>query len=229
MRLVFSAQEAIIDELPDGEDEGRPMKFNYQYVQGAFKKALEEDRLKIAKAATAAVREAGETIQREGRRDIASAGFTSKRWQEGWRADMVSPKPGQPPTIDAAVLVRHRLAFASVFETGATIKGEPLLWLPIEQNLPPGRWSPRRYARDVGPLVSVNLPGKRPMLFGKRVRFEPGRARRRAMLGKIDVRERKPLFVGVPTVTLRRRFHIRDIVKRVVARLAEFYTKNMKV
>ena len=43
-----------------------------------------------------------------------------------------------------------------------TIAGRPLLWLPIEANLPAGVHSPKQYGRK---LVSVNIAGKPPLLF----------------------------------------------------------------
>ena len=74
-----------------------------------------------------------------------------------------------------------------MFERGATISGRPLLWLPLERNLPPGIHSPRQYG---GKLVSVNVAGKPPLLFDA---------------GK---RELGPLFVGVSQVNIRKRFDL---------------------
>ena len=54
------------------------------------------------------------------------------------------------------------MPFASVFERGVTIGGHPLLWLPIEQNLPAKVKSPKQYGKR---LISVNVAGKPPLLF----------------------------------------------------------------
>lgn len=204
------------------------MRFSYKYVKNQFRKGTEEWQRKIAAAATAAVREAGDVAQREGRANISSSGF-SARWQTGWRADMLSPKPGQEPTIDAAVLLHHRIGIASVFESGAKIQGKPLLWLPIEANLPPGRWTPRKYVQRMGPLKSINVPGRKPMLVrAKPLRRDAASKRRLERAGLSTSEKSVPLFVGVDAVSIRKRFRLIDITKRAASRLSEFYSKNLK-
>ena len=176
MKLVFSADEALLEKF------------------------LEKMEKKINAARAAAVKDAADEIVREGRANIAGAGF-SNRWQQGLQSRFFPNKGGDP-----AALIFHRIGFASVFEHGATISGKPLLWLPILANLPSGVKSPRRYG---GKLVSVNVAGKAPMLF------DPAD------------RKRGPLFVGVSTVTLRKRWNLTAIYQRVIDKLKALYERRI--
>src|SRR5436853_1031050 len=140
----------------------------------------------IAKAATAAIREAGEIAKRDGRASIAASGF-SRKWQNALRVNIYPP---QGDSLRPAAFIYHKIRYAGVFEEGAVIGGQPLLWLPLP-NVPLRRgrpMTPSQYARSVGPLVSVQRPGSPPLLFPK---YRSGRRRRNGTIGK----ERKPLFV----------------------------------
>ena len=82
-----------------------------------------------------------------------------------------------------------------------------MLWLPIEQNLPSGINSPKQYGKK---LVSVNIAGKPPLLF--------------------DAEDRSlgPLFVGMRSVTIRKRLDLTRIFSEAGARLFEFFEQRMK-
>lgn len=176
MKLVFSAQEGALDKL------------------------LEEIEQQINAARQGAVQDAANMAVREGRANIAAAGF-SRRWQNALKYNFY-PNEGDDP---AAVLF-DKIPFAGVFEFGAHIAGRPLLWLPIEDNLPQGVHSPKQYGR---PLASVNIAGKPPLMFDK---FD---------------RTRGPLFVGVRSVDIRKRFDLMRIFAAAVDRLQEFYQRRL--
>src|SRR5207253_846581 len=76
----------------------------------------------IAKAATAAVREAGEIAKRNGRASIAAAGF-SRKWQNALRVNVYPP---QGDSMRPAAFLFHKIRYAGVFEEGAVIGGKPL-------------------------------------------------------------------------------------------------------
>src|SRR3954465_6881555 len=126
-----------------------------------------------ARAAPAAVREAGEIAKRDGRASIAASGF-SRKWQNALRVNIYPP---QGDSMRPAAFVYHKIHYAGVFEEGAVIGGQPLLWLPLPTvPLRRGRpMTPSQYARSVGPLVSVQRPGAPPLLFPKQ---RKGRRRR---------------------------------------------------
>ncbi|RUV75923.1 MAG: hypothetical protein EOR30_17060 [Mesorhizobium sp.] len=65
-------------------------RFRYQAKPAEFAGAMFGIKDPIAFAATAAISEAGDIVKREGRADIAAAGF-SKRWQNALRVN-VYPK-----------------------------------------------------------------------------------------------------------------------------------------
>jgi uncharacterized protein DUF6441 len=175
------------------------MKFVFSAQEAALAEWLKDVEQQIEEAKAGAVQEAAEVMLAEGRANIASAGF-SGRWQAGLQSKFF---PGSNPSA----LIFHTIGFASVFERGVTISGKPLLWLPLERNLPAGIRSPRKYR---GKLVSVNVAGKPPLLFDA---------------GK---RELGPLFVGVSQVNIRKRFDLYRIFAQVAARMSEFYEKRIK-
>lgn len=176
MKLVFSAQEGALDQL------------------------LEDIEKQIYEAKAGAVQDAAALAIAEGRANVAGAGFPA-RWQEAVRSRFYPNKQSGDP----AAIVFDVIPFAGVFETGATIRGRPLLWLPLGDKA--GVRSPRQYP---GKLVSVNVRGKPPLLFDA------------------AKREVGPLFVGVRTVTLRRRLDIARIFKLAAARVGEFYEQRIK-
>lgn len=178
------------------------MNLTFSAQESAIKQALEEIEHEIVEAKEAAVRDAADLAVKEGRANISAAGFSS-RWQKA----LVSNFYPNEDTGDPAALIHHRIPFAGVFERGVTISGRPLLWLPIEQNLPRGIHSPKQYGQK---LVSVNIAGKPPLLFDAFNRL------------------RGPLFFGVRTVTLRKRFDLYRIFARAAEQMREFYERRIK-
>jgi len=177
VKLVFSAREGVLAEL------------------------LEDIEQQIVAAKEGAVQDAADLAVDEGRANISAAGFSS-RWQTALTSNFY-PNEGKDP----AALIFHRIPFAGVFERGVTISGRPLLWLPIEQNLPPGVRSPKQYGKK---LVSVNVAGKPPLLFDAFNRL------------------RGPLFFGTRTVDIRKRFDLYRIFARAAEQMRVFYERRIK-
>ena len=92
-------------------------------VAGAFFRAMTEGERPMAKAASAAVREAANLAKAGGRANIAAAGF-SRKWQNALRAKVYPPNRD---SINAAALIYHKVPYAEVFEEGAIIHGKPML------------------------------------------------------------------------------------------------------
>lgn len=178
---------------------------NFRFTAGDFRGAFVGNLDKMARAATAAMTETANAAKLAGRASIASAGF-SEKWQNSLRS-RVYPTSGN--SLSPAAIVFDNIQYSQIFQTGGTISGEPL-WLPIERNLPGSavKWTPRRYAQSVGKLVSVNIPGKPPMLF--------------------DAKLRVPVFVGISQVTLRKRFNVDEAVAEEAAKLPERYAAKLK-
>jgi len=168
-------------------------------------KAIRDRQKPVAEAAVASLREVASTSVQEGRKDIAAAGPNFREnWQKGLQYRTKGAKKDEAPSLQAQATIYHRYGIAGVFEHGATISGRPLLWIPTTRGGP----APKKSGKK---LVSATINGK-PMLFDA---------------GDHD-RHRKPLYVGVPSVTIRKRFHITEIVKRNVKKMAEFFIRNFK-
>jgi hypothetical protein len=103
-----------------------------------------------------------------------------------------------------SALIFHKYGFAGVFEHGATIQGKPLLWIPTKEGGP-------RASRSGKKLTSATVRGK-PMLFDANDRD----------------RQRKPLYIGVPSVRIPKKWRITEIVKEHAARLTAVFLKYLK-
>jgi hypothetical protein len=159
----------------------------------------------VAEAAVAALRETSANAVQEGRQDIARAGpGFRENWQKGLQYRTKGAKQGDTPSLQAKATIYHRYGIAGVFEHGATIQGKPLLWIPTTRGGP----APKKSGKK---LVSATVNGK-PMLFDKDDRN----------------RDRRPLYVGVPQVRIRKLFHITEIVKKHVAKIARIFIKHFK-
>ncbi|TIN76781.1 DUF6441 family protein [Mesorhizobium sp.] len=200
----------------------------------AWVKAMREKYKPIAKAATKAMNQVADNIKAQGRADIIAAGF-SRRWANAFRVN-VYPK-GQV-SAEAAALVYHKVPYADVFETGAVIQGSPFLWLPLP-DAPKGRGGRRiaasEYRKEIGhPLYAIKRPGKPPLL-GANIKSTASRSQKgvsRSQLkrgrnpgGRGTVRL-VPLYIGVPKVDIKQKFHIRAITAANAAKLAAYYYRN---
>jgi hypothetical protein len=74
------------------------------------KTVVEEMQRPIARAATAAIREAGEIAKRDGRASIAAAGF-SRKWQNALRVNFYPP---QGDSMRPAAFIFHKIRYAGV-------------------------------------------------------------------------------------------------------------------
>ena len=170
----------------------------------AWLKVIRDKQRPVAEAAVAALRETAANAVQDGRKNIAGAGRFGPKWQSGLQYLTKDAQQGGMPSLQAKAIIFHRYGIAGVFEHGATIQGKPLLWIPTARGAPSAKKSGKK-------LVSATVRGK-PMLFDASDRD----------------RQRKPLYIGVPQVRIRKRFRITEIVKEHVARLAQIFAKNFK-
>lgn len=215
----------------------------YTAATGQYHVFIEELHKRIATAATGAMKEAAEKLKLEARANIRAAGF-SKRWENAFRVN-VYPDRGRTVSTHAAALAFHKIPYANIFETGGTISGSPLLWLPLP-NVPtsiPGtrggrvHMSPAAYVRSIGPLHAIYRPGKPPLLAA----YLPAGAAITVRNLKIGARGGKtrpgapskrlvsvPLFFGISSVSLKKRFNLTPLFTKAQASLGELYLKNFK-
>lgn len=214
------------------------VKLLYDSIRGEFEAAMVEIYKPIAEAGTAAIDAAADRIKTEGRADIAKAGF-SKRWQNTFRVDRY-PKRGV--SANAAALVYHRIPYADIFETGGEIRSKSgKMWVPLSntpKKIGRNRMRPKVFRQTIGKLHSMQLGGK-PFLGAKMTV-----SKRQAKLGKYGkptlpklrsgaagqgIVRTVPLFVGVDSVRIRKRFNLRQIINRTADQLAELYLENLRV
>jgi hypothetical protein len=159
----------------------------------------------VATAAVAALRETAANAVQEGRSNIAGAGRFGPKWQQGlqYRTKDAAAEGGEP-SLQAKAIIFHKFGFAGVFEHGATIQGKTLLWIPTTPGAPTASRSGKK-------LTSATVRGK-PMLFDANDRD----------------RDRKPLYIGVPSVRIPKKWRITEIVKQHAARIAQLFIKHFR-
>lgn len=212
---------------------------------GQWSAAMQAMQYPIASAATGGMRQTVERTKIRGRAAIAGAGF-GKKWQNALRAKTY-PETGV--SIEPAGWIYHRIPYAGVFEDGARIPGSPYLWIPlsgIPAMIGNKHMTPRNFIAQIGPLHSINVAGKAPMLgaylqagasIGK---ITISKLRSGSALARLGVRSRRggfggkgvvsvPIFVGVLMVNIRARFNLRPIFKEAGAGLAATYLQNLRV
>ncbi|RWE11570.1 MAG: hypothetical protein EOS61_15685 [Mesorhizobium sp.] len=209
-------------------------RFRYSYGKGDFAKAITSIADPIAAAGTGAMKDLADIAKRDGRQNMAAAGF-SKRFQNAFRS-IVYPRGRN--SINAAAVLYSKIRYSNVFETGANVSGKPKLWLPLP-NAPKraGRFkmSPALFVKTIGPLVSIDRPGKPPLLAGRIATNRRGQATK----GKVTLSALKrggagaastlvPLFIGIDRVSIRDKLQIREITERDAGRLGELYFKHLK-
>lgn len=161
-------------------------------VGALFQRSSDRLARKGRDAIRAAAQDVADEIVRTGRIDIRNAGNFGRRWEDSLEANVDVSEGGG----NVRVNVTMDIFYWRVFEYGATIHGKPLLWIPLSfADVPPGT-----YARDYGPLFRVDRKnGGAPLL-----------------LSPID---RKPKYFGKESVTIPKKFHLREIAERAVRRL----------
>lgn len=222
------------------------MKLDYQHSKEEWRAAAKAIQGTIAGATRAAFQDLATQVQRQGRAEIARSGL-SRRWQTGFKTYVFPRRPGQAGEL--AMRGQHRIGYANVFERGARIGGKPLLWIPLPT-------APKRingkpttageYVRAVGPLHSINRPGRPPLLAGYAMRAPSGgrslsvaqlrtgqrntrrRQARAAFGGRLGARPISvPLFVGLPAVRIRDRLNISGVYEQARRDLPNLYAKRL--
>ncbi len=208
------------------------LRLIYSAVTGQFDAAMRAMVRPIAHAATGAIRDASEAVKREGRANIAAAGF-SRKWQNALRVKIY---PQKGVSVDAAALAFHKIPYAGIFETGGEIRGKPLLWIPIRElpaKIGGQKLTPKLYSERIGPLRFIPpRAGKRPMLAGPL----SGRAGTTSKITLARLRKGQsggsrvisvPLFIGIPAVTERKRFDLKKVFEKARAGLGSGYLRNL--
>lgn len=157
----------------------------------------------INDAARGAAQDVVEYITPLARADIKRAGRFGDRWSNGFVGKVTEggghvkvsfSMPSDPP-------MRHW----RVFEFGATIRGKPLLWIPLS------------FAKDAQGVMARDYPGKL---------FRVDRAGKAPLL--LGGKPATPKYFGKTSVTIPKKFHLRDIIRAGAKQLKLFYSARMK-
>lgn len=191
------------------------MRLSYEYQEGEYSAKQLEAYGKMARASTGAIKEAGDLAKRAGRAAIAAGGFGS-RWQNALRS-RTYPQFGY--SLNSAAYIWHKIPFAEIFETGGTISGHPLLWLPLNSVPKDGRGhhlTPAQYTKGGRKLISINRPGRRPILAAVT------RGRKGKKGGVV------PMYVGIPQVREPAKFDVAAAVREVGSHIGDLYLKHFE-
>ena len=207
------------------------MSFGIRFLKatGSFEVYMNIKYGHVAKAATLAMRDTADTAKELGRASIAAGGLGS-RWQKALRAEVY---PRGRFSVNAAAFIYHKIKYANIFERGGTIRGKPLLWLPLSgtpRKIGRRKFSPRNFSQSVGKLYPI--PGASKPLLGARV---SGKGKRKKVSlsalkkgGKAGEKTRLvPLFVGVPSVSLKGRMRIIRACVQARRMLPRFYETHV--
>lgn len=175
------------------------IRFRFGDVSSVFKNAMDGTASQLARAVAQSSRQAAGMIEDRGRADISAAGSFGGKWTSSFHAD-VEPKSGA--LLNSVITVHSDIPYFSVFETGAVIKGNPLLWIPLSFSSAP------KVSDYGGGLFRVNRDGKPPLLM--------------------DIASKEPKYVGLEAVKIQKRFHIAEVIKSVMSQMATLINENMK-
>lgn len=163
-----------------------------------FSSGVKRFRDKAAAATQAAARAAARDIESEGRANIAAGGNFGSA---RWQ-DGFQAKVSYQSKAELTIRITHGVRYWVVFEEGRTIMGKPMLWIPLSF----GQAKGVRAREFPGKLFRVNRLGKNPLLMN----------------------EHGAQYVGVPQVRINRKWHLRDIVKRIARNLRIYYKEAMR-
>lgn len=189
-------------------------KFKVTVERSAWLELIGKKHRQLAGSAVGALIEASNSAVDEGRKQIASSGRFSDKlrrtirardtWQTGLKARMQDARKGGVPSLEAKAIVFHTVGLAGIFEHGATIEGKPMLWIPTDPRARPAGKSRKK-------LTSATINGT-PVLFD----------------AKDPDPHRKPLYIGVPSIRIPKKWRIIEIAKKHVAQIGMLFLKRFK-
>jgi hypothetical protein len=220
------------------------MKFSLKYdaKKNDFAEAMGALADPISKAGTEAIKAAGEIAKTEGRKSIGAAGF-SKRWENTLRSDAYPGK--KKNSLNAATAIFHKIPYADVFESGATVRGSPTLWVPFSST-PTKRTSqndrkqftPKKFIRQVAPLFPLPSRNGKKILAAQMAVSKSAAKRgppykptlaglRRGAAGQ-GITVSIPIFFGIDQLSIRKKFNITKAVDDAAAQLPQLYLRFLK-
>lgn len=179
------------------------MTVTFKYTDGdqlgpKFKNGVKRFSERQIIAVQEAAKLAAVDIEEQGKANIRAGG---KFGSARWQ-DGFKARVSFKSRTDLVIRVTHDVPYWVVFEEGRTIVGKPLLWIPLDF----GQAKGVRAREFPGKLFRVDREGKNPLLMN----------------------EQGPQYVGVQSVRIPRKWHLRDIVKRVARNMRQYYKEAMR-
>jgi hypothetical protein len=143
---------------------------------------------------------AASMIQQLGEQDIATSGRFGQAWTSGLHVDIEGGS-----TRNMRISMTHDIPFASIFETGGVIHGNPFLWVPLS-----GTDAEGIRARDypAGLFSSKHTRSGVPLLF--------------------SLSDKQPKYFGIESVTIPKLFHLNTIVRSVMSNFRAIFDSQFR-
>lgn len=165
-----------------------------------FKRAMTRKAAQVRDSARGAAKDAAQEIEQKGRADIASAGKFGSRWLNGFTATVTEGGGSIRISVEEAV------PYWKVFQFGATINGNPLLFIPFSF----AEDAKGINARDYGPLFRVTRKSDGLVML-----LSPGKPA-------------VPKYFGKASVTIPKKFHLIEIARASAKNLGAFFNQRFK-
>lgn len=178
------------------------LRFNAKKAMAKLDVFTQSQTERFGAAVQKAVTETSTEIKRRGDANIRRSGNFGKRWTNAFEANPVHEEDKSSIEVGFS----EEIPYAHIHEFGGTIRGRPLLWIPLSWANEAQDVSARDYP---GQLFRVERKGKNPLLF--------------------SAKDQEAKYVGVTHVTLRPRFGLRQITANVArAELARAFFDYIK-
>lgn len=167
-----------------------------------FSRSYAKEANRVLRSMRGAAQDVADEILDEGRADIrASGNFGSSRWIDGLKVK----KSEGGGTIKLEL--SHDVSYFMIHQTGGTIRGKPLLYIPFDFASDAKGVNARDYPSRL--FKTIRKRDNLPLLFA---------------VGKPSV----PKYFGKEQVVLPKRFHVIEIARQVARRLGEFYNQRFR-
>jgi len=208
-----------------------------EFDKGAISRALDDERIAMAKRVRLATDKAGRELLIDPLRAMTRGAFNSRKLPTTWRAKLY-PADVQSHTLTPAFFAFSKAPeIMTAFEEGTTIQpfgGKKYLWIPTE-NVPRGRggrrMSPQEVMARVGRFAFIPLKNGGLIAVAQATRTEK-RSRRKGgaptqSVGKAKkgAGERLAFFVLKKQVRLSKRLDVKGIANRAGAKYSAIYER----
>lgn len=177
------------------------MKLTYVNARAPrFKQDLAGLGERTHKALGVAANMAASMMKEKGDADIRGSGDFGERWTNGLHVVV----DGTDTANNMRISMYHDISYAGIFESGGTINGNPLLWIPLEGSDAAGIEA----SNYPGGLFSAKSSSGTPLLF--------------------SMADKEPKYFGIEAVTIPRKWHLREIQKTVMKEFKNYFHEAFK-